>query len=198
MSMVQLLKAVRSNLIADESLRTVIKGSDETPLTALDCEIRLEGRPTKHAGKTFLGIHGLSWNAGPATEHNILEEYFGLAVTISRRIGSIPEDRWGTTLYLDAAESLENLSRLVILSISKNRYTILTAANTAITDANENSYTFYRPMTFVNADPEPRVEIGDWYGLAMEETAALVMQVRFDGAERIQPLTSEAEQLALS
>ena len=198
MSMVQLLKAVRSNLIADESLRAAIKGSSETPLTALDCEIRPEGRPTKHAGKTFLGIHGSSWNAGPATEHNVLEEYFGLAVTISRRIGSIPEDRWGTTLYLDATESLENLSRLVILSISKNRYTILSTANTAITDANENSYTFYRPMTFVNADPEPRVEIGDWYGLAMEETAALVMQVRFDGAERIQPLPSEAEQLALS
>ena len=171
MSLSALLTAVRNTLRTDLSLADIV------------CQIMQDGQPPPSwSGDQFVAVHALSWDPAGPTDRG-LDEYFGIGVTISRRL-PYPQDRIPEKVYLTALTGLEAISRTVVIAIHQS-YVVLNAANVIL-----DNTSFVETLVWAGTDPTPSVHTGEYLfsdnPQHVNQLAALSMTVRFQKARKIQ------------
>lgn len=169
--MSSLLLAVRDHLRANLSL------------DARDCEVMEDERPAPKIGKKyFYSVHPLEWTPGDLSPDTyVLDESFGVSVSVSCRISGSPRDMRMSSLYLRQTSGLAVRLRNVALKVDQN-YVLLVAADVYFGTAGS----FIEPLNWIGSDHKPRVVEGKFFG-ADEKVleAGLVMETRFTGARMI-------------
>ena len=180
MSLSAVLTAVRNTLRADLTL------ADN------ECEIRPGPEPPAVAGSVYYAVYGESWNPGDRDLNRGIDEYFGIAVTVTQRLGSrFPFDKYGDEAYIKATSGLEARIRAVNSTVHQS-IPIHTAANVLISGT-DKMVEYFR---WSGSDAIPQLRDGDWFISrnenprstrgAGDEYAAMVMTTRFEDARRIQ------------
>lgn len=68
-------------------------------LDADSCEVMMDGHPKPSAGELFIAVHPGRW--GKAAKGDVGQgESLGVKVTVTRRLGEAPRDRWGTAVMI--------------------------------------------------------------------------------------------------
>lgn len=187
MSLANLQLAVRNQL----RTRLPIVDAATFPLASINDVIDLQagGQPPPAAGQLYLAIHGIDWSAAGAEKQRGTEEVFGVAITISRKIGSAPKDRQTGAFYADAVDGLDRIARLITPEIHQN-YVVMNAANTLM---GSPAFGFQEPLRLIGGDPEPTIVGPEWWeGDTETKTNAVpgwTLQIRFGNAVRIQELS---------
>jgi hypothetical protein len=170
-------------LAARDRLRTDL-GYD-----ARTCEVMPDGKPQAKAGNYFVAIC-----QGPSScrSMNSLDEYFSFALTLSMRV-TVPQDRIGDQLLARklAAEIGFNARANALAVALHMDWLLLQAANTLLVEMNPQAvevYGFCEPAHFAGMDV-PSLIGGEWFGgKAGDRPEALVAEIRFEDARRMQAL----------
>lgn len=184
MSLAALLKATRDHL------RSLV------PLSEDQCRVMPDGQPHPAFGDSFVAVHPTTWATGDLSYPGSglsLDEVYGLSCTVTWRAPLAPVDRFMDDLYLASVNSLEILCRKVIKHINYN-WTLIVAANTNIATASTDK--FVEALFWQGGDAAPRLESPMWVWSKAENqdlVAALVMEMRFGGARRVQASTRGVE-----
>lgn len=160
-------------------------------LTEEQCGERFDGRPPAVAGELFIAVHPGEWRG---VEIEGIQESFGVEVTVTLRLGTVPDDRAGPELLNKARVGLNAWCERVRAALWFD-YTTLDAANATITDAANG---FIEPLRLRDGGrPTPRRE--DWFSGAAHPYAkaggqpayaGLSQTMVFYGAVRIQTIES--------
>ncbi len=164
-------------------------------------EIMDDGHPPEKCGNFFLAIHE---GASQSKARRNLDEHFAFAVTLTMVV-RLPDDHIGISLLASKLarsstkgqpsfnSRLEQLRAFLHMNWSM---TVLTGQTPA--SANDNIaawtpsgtvYGFIEPAAYTGRD-KPQLVGGEWFGASPEsENAALMCEMRFDGARRMQPQT---------
>ena len=97
-------------------------------LTADSCETMFDGQPKPSCGELFVSVHPGSWTPSPSGDYD-LDERFSVCVTVTMRLGAVPQDRWGPNLLDLINTGLEAVLRQIIGAIHKQE-SVRNAANT--------------------------------------------------------------------
>lgn len=143
-------------------------------------EVGLDGQPKPSCGEWYVAIHPGEWSADNGDFD--LNEYVSLNVTITRRLGYSPQDRWGPEVWTKSG-GLDALARSLIPVVHYN-YATMAAANTNITTGDDK---FCEPLQFQGAGP-PQLKGPEWFSSDSEDMAAtgLILEMRFGKARRMQ------------
>ena len=180
MSLAKLMVAVKGQLITD--LGTYL----DEDLGSQHVDIMPDERPKPIMGNWFASIYGTSWRPGNIDPNNGIEEVYGLGVTVTMRQSSIPRDRSGLNLYVEASLSLDNLCRKIMTVIHQNT-TIGSTAGNSMTGTDR----IVEYLRWIGTDPKPRLEDGTWFGSEQPDLeVGYVQEIRFDRATRYQSLTN--------
>lgn len=177
MSQEALLEASRDRLRA--VLPTVLPN-----LPASAVEVGFDGAPHPSSGEWFFSIHEGEWRA-QSGDHD-LDEYFGVCVTVTRRVTFSPKDRWGTAVLIKAQTGINAVSRKVITALHKN-YAVLNAANVIVGTAGAGPDGFVEPLWYLNASPVA-LKGPDWFEAADDGTAGVARTLVFGRARRLQTI----------
>ncbi len=148
MSMAALLLATR------DRIRSVLG------LDASHCEVtQASGRPPAVQGEYFISVHWGAWSFLPAEG---LAEKFSVAVTVTCRVGAVPQDRVGTDLEAVAGTGLDALCRKVLCAcfLDKGGDAVLNGAN-AYLGTGVNG--FVVPAVEFSVDGQPTERGPDWF-----------------------------------
>lgn len=167
------------------AIRDTIQGIMQAPWNTADSvEVGLDGMPKPGCGEWYVAIHPGGWisNSGDFD----LDEVIGLSVTITRRLGSTPQDRWGPEVWVKTG-GLEQKAREIIAVIHK-KYDPMNAANTLIKQGDDK---FHQPLEFKGAAGLPQLRGPDWFSAdgETEEAYAQVgvsLTLNFGEARRMQ------------
>ncbi len=171
------------------AVRDTIKGIMPAPWNTRDSvEVGLDGMPKPACGEWYVAVHPAGWvsNSGDYD----LDEYVGLSVTVTRRLGYAPQDRWGPEVWTKTG-GLEDTARRIIAVIHK-KYPPMNAANLLITAGDDK---FCEPLQFTGAAGVPQVKGADWFtaGIPDEQQTeqqwaqvGVALQLNFDKARRMQ------------
>lgn len=182
MSMSALLTAVR------DRLRATI------PLPPEVCDIQEDAQPIAQIGQLYVAVHPLGIDPTEAPDAMMaLDEFFGVGVTITRRIRSVPDDRLARQVYLDTitnqSTGMERLAYLIRVRIHK-RQEVIDAANQLITGSQQ----FMEVLRWSGMDPWPKKVDGTWFFAKPEAASGLTQTVMFSGGRRAQDFpTLDAE-----
>lgn len=181
MSQAALLRAVRTRLQALFEVNQT------------GCDVMFDGQPPPVMGEQFIAIHPGNWTAKNGDYD--LDEYYGVQVTITRRLGAAPQDRGGTELWLKATEGIEAVARKIIVGdgttlngLHRNG-DVLREANTALgTTVN----TFFETLYFLDGG-RPVLKLEDWFsaeemGTGKYANAGVAQTLTFGQARRLQDL----------
>lgn len=188
-------------------------------LTRDSCDIGLDGKPKPACGELYVAVHPAGWSPGPDGGDVGIDEVFGIAVTITRRLNEAPGDRWGSEIWVKKDTGIEPIARRVALELAgdttgdittQSRYLVLQAANEYIRvwgragglglppeweGSTEWAGGFVDPLKFRDGgNPAPRGT--DWFSAAPpsgelgEQIEAGVSQtLTFGGARRLQMIS---------
>jgi hypothetical protein len=136
------------------------------------------------AGEVFYSVYAMDWTAGDSDLNRGLDEYYSVAIAITRRASFAPYDDHGEELYIQAYESMEHQIRRIIKLIHQS-YAVMTTANNLI---DTTHFKLFEPLRFQSADAYPSYVGGEWFlaGDTNDSFAGLVQQVNFSGARRKQ------------
>jgi hypothetical protein len=158
------------------------------------CEIREDGKPPPRCGDWFVAVHPL----GVKSEWmNSLNEYFDFAVTLTARCTNVPLDRIGDQLLARklAEDKGFNWRANQISSFLHMDWGVLQDANNWLVRLLPQATTLYgfaEPAHFAGME-KPHLEGAQWLSGDMpdadgEDIAALVAQMDFAGARRLQAI----------
>ncbi len=184
------------------AVRDAIRAQSFGYSSAAFAEIMDDGHPPVKCGNIFVAIHE---GQSQSRARRNLDEYFAFAVTLTMPV-RMPDDKIGVTLLASKLARtatkgqpsfnarMEQLRAFLHMNWSM---TVLTGQTPA--SANDNIaawtpsgtvYGFIEPAAYTGRD-KPRLEGGEWLGADPESRdAALVCELRFDGARRMQPQTA--------
>lgn len=140
------------------------------------------GQPPPSAGQRFLAVYPVSWTNLAVSPIEGFEEVYGIGVCVTYRFGYAPGDRRGRELVV-AKSGLLRVGRLVMYAVHGN-YVLMNLANAEIpaTENNIGEPLAFKGGTFSEKGP-------DWFeASAGKEQAGYVMDLRFEGGKRLQPL----------
>lgn len=148
------------------------------------CGEQIDGQPPPNAGQLYYGVHESSWTANDTDD--ALDEYFGVNVTITLRMGNVPADRRGLVVVHD----LRKKARECVAMLHKN-YAVLDFANAEIGAADNG---FIEPLLFQNA-LNTQVRGPDWFWAEGSDNAdsnvGVSITLTFGGARRIQVVAEQ-------
>lgn len=160
--------------------------------------VRATPNPPAYAGQErFIVLHPGQHQYGPSDDQiEGFDEYFGIQITLTRRVSSLPEDQQLTRGYLDPYQGLETLARRVIKTMHEHRYTILNFANTFVRDPIHQMATLeeYDPLavgvTYDYSNPDgdsyfPPNSALDPYIILSSTDIQFIEPLRFAGASPI-------------
>ncbi len=154
------------------------------------------GQPPPRMGDWFASIHQLDSNSDML---NALNEYFGFALTLTRRVSGVPIDRLGDQLLVQqtvrtlAKETGFNAKAEQLRSFLHMNWEVLGNANRILLALEPGAYQVYgfsEPAHFVGM-PIPHLVGGEWFTADPNEGAVgLVSELRFEGARRLQAIAT--------
>jgi hypothetical protein len=118
MSLAALLVAVRDELRGVLAMPDAVIGIEE------------DGQPPPGIGaSTYIAIHPVSWRPSNGREVVMgLDESYAIGVTITKRVGYIPQDRMVEEMYLKSLVGFEQLARRIMVAIHQSG-TVMERAN---------------------------------------------------------------------
>jgi hypothetical protein len=147
------------------ALCTAVRNTLRTALSlsAMQCDVTFDGRPIPICGETFVAVWAGDWVG--QSEDADLDESIGVYVTLTRRCGYCPEDRYGPEVWLKTAEGMEPVLRSIVRQIHKSD-AVRVAANAliqaALPDDVEEASGFVTPLLMQRVGrPEPKGP--DWF-----------------------------------
>lgn len=149
------------------------------------CDVGVGPEPAPVCDDLFVRIHPGEWNCLTHDEGGDLDESYGVAVTISRRLPYAPADREGTEVLLKQTEGLMEVAALVRTQLHFS-YAVINTANTTLGGSVNG---FVEPLRFRNAQT-PAVRSADWFSSEQAEHCGLSTTLFFGGARRVQTLES--------
>lgn len=153
--------------------------------------IQLDGQPNPACGESFYAIHPGEWRGDSADAD--LEELFGVSVTVTRRLGQAPLDRWGTDVWAKIVSGMDVICRKIVTAIHKN-YAVLNAANAILEGESPLQGGFVEPLQFLNASALQQ-KGPDWFNAENLENshryanAGFAQTLSFGRARRVQDIT---------
>lgn len=158
----------------------------------LICDVMFDGQPNPACGEWFYAVYAGDWRG--TSEDADLQEEIGVCVTVTRRLGFAPKDRWGPEVWAKANEGLDVQLRKIVANIH-HKYDVMNNANTIIEATNAGSWGFNVPLLFLNGGkPEPKGP--DWFSADEGSTggkfanAGVAQTLTFGRAQRCQPIES--------
>jgi len=176
MSMAALLIAVQDHL------------RSELVLNSSQCRVMPDEKAIPTAGEEFISIYGAAWSPGDADMDYGIDEYYDVDCTITHRIRYVPQDRWGSDVYVQATRGLEVRARQVIGALHKS-YKVVALANAMINTKDE----IFEPLRWAGVSANPHLVSNDHYNGPIEENdgpVGMAMTVSFKDARRIQTIAS--------
>lgn len=155
----------------------------------LTSDVMFDGQPAPGCGEWFYAVHAGEWR-GDSGSGDHLSELIGINVTVTRRVGFAPQDRWGPEAWAKASTGLDEKLRTIVATVHKS-YAILNAANTLI--GNTPKWGFDEPLMFLSGGkPEPKGP--DWFSAEEAQTgkvanAGIAQTLTFGGARRVHDMT---------
>ena len=146
--------------------------------------IEEDGQPPPWCGEVYYAVHPTQWTPGAQDPNDILDERFGLSVTITQRTAKYPQG--GQRMegaYLEAVKGLEERCRRVMLAMHLS-YVVNGAANSLI----DGTHKLCEPLRWRGTDAVPRKVDGTWFWAEPDAGSGLVMEVRFGDASRQQAI----------
>lgn len=185
MSQLAILKAVR------DQLRLPVNGGG-LGYAAPQCEVQFNGQPPPNCGEVFVAVHPGGWRA---EEVEGLAEEFGVAVTVTVRVGKAPLDRMGpNALVGPTGEALTQRLEAIraLLHMDKGAYPVLALANATI---GSGANGFVEPLRFLDGGtPQecgPDWFSTDWDGGGRLPPVGIAQTLTFGRAKRYQTVENE-------
>lgn len=157
------------------------------------CDLQDSGKPPPRCGDWFCAI---DQGASQSTMDNALNEYFGFAVTLTRRV-TVPLDRVGTAVLASrlarklAKETGFNARAYQLATFLHMNWAVLGDANTILVGFEPNANIvagFCEPARYKGMDI-PKLVGGEWFSAQPDATdVGLVSELRFDDCRRLQPI----------
>lgn len=154
------------------------------------CEVMLSdppGQPPPWFGEWFVAVHAGNW-FGDKEENS--EEVFGVNLTVTLRLPSVPADRWGLEVVTKEFEGLDKLLEMIRAAVhfDPQRYKILEIANRYITTKFNG---FKEPLKFTDGG-RPSIKNGSWvWADSKEPYAAVAQTMTYNGARRVQKIEEQ-------
>jgi hypothetical protein len=172
---------------------------------AAECEIMDDGKPPPRFGNVFVAVHG--GNSTNSSRRN-LDELLGFSITLTMRV-TIPLDRLGDQMiarnlalvplaqrqgFNAKVEQLRGLLHMNWPMVVLTGQTPPSANDNIVSWATGTVYGFVEPANFAGYDG-PTLVGSEWIGAAPaksagEEKFAVMSEIRFAGARRLQPQTA--------
>jgi hypothetical protein len=161
-------------------------------LDSNSCEVGIDGQPKPAAGQLYIALSPGSWTAAGGDDFD-LDETFQIEVTVTRRLGTTPKDRWGVAVWLATPNGLETTCRKIITLLHMS-YPVMRTANDYVirTETGQSDY-FHHPLEFQSAG-SPILQGPDWFSAVPPATDQQVQTapvgvsqaLTFTGARRTQ------------
>ncbi len=152
------------------------------------CDEQLDGQPPPNAGQLYYGVHSGSWNGSSQESGETLDEYYGVNVTITLRIGNVPTDRRGVVAIRDLRKKAAECRAMLHMSYATINYA---NAHEEITSANNG---FIEPLVFQNALNE-QFRGPDWFWAEgmdnAEANVGVSITLSFGNARRVQVVAEQ-------
>jgi len=175
------------------AVRDTIIGAVKLNGAAIDtntCDVGFDGSAKPGCGELYISVHLGGWKA--ISGDNDLHESFDMAVTVTRRLGYAPKDRYGQEIWVKITTGLDALCRAIATLIHKSQ-AVRNLANTSPDyGIGANAAGFHTPLWFTGAGA-PTFRDYKWFtaklppGTEQEAAQAGVSQtITFAKAERCQ------------
>ncbi len=155
-------------------------------------DVQFDAAPEPIAGQLAISVHPGTWT-GQSGDYD-LDETFSVSVTVSMRLGAVPQDRWGTDVLDLAITGLEATLRQINAAIHKS-YFVMNMANSVYLGLNTlpSLGIFCEPLQFVDGG-RPELKGPDWFGSADYQSehgeiwarSGVAQTLTFSRARRIQ------------
>lgn len=145
------------------------------------CQVEIDEQAPATAGNTYLTVHASTSSPGPfnSTNTNILDEIYGVSVTVALRAVRLPRDR-SRNFVLDNMSGLTALVTRVIRAVNNN-YALMATVNTLAGDGAK----FITPLSQPSKG-QIRTVGSEYFGdMSGEERGGLVRTITFNGARLI-------------
>jgi hypothetical protein len=142
---------------------------------------RIGGRPPPGFGQLYYAVHWAGTReAGGHTTVDYLDKLVSVTVTITARIGVMPDDRQGKVVT-DATELLDLAEAVALPNVISGNYAdVMNVANAAIAGFGVTTNGFVEPLVFQNMGPV--VECDARWISARDASDVARIEVRFGGA----------------
>lgn len=162
-------------------------------LNESECEMTFDGQPFPIAGEQFIAVWPGDW-AGNQSEDADLTEVYGAMVTVTRRLGYSPEDRWGPEVWAKANKGVEAVCRRVIVNLhgEQNNAAILNRANSLLpAPADGGTYWGFSEKLVFRGGGRPEKKGASWFSARDKRTGrqanvGIAQTLAFFGAKRVQ------------
>jgi len=142
------------------------------------------GMPPAAAGERFIAVHSGDWSN---QQKELLDEYFGVLVTVTVRLPRVPADRISQEVIDKAGVGLEALLEQ-IRAVVHSSYTLMGLANGHIAGAGTTVSGFVEPPIFLNGGT-PEDKGPEWFQSESNQViAGLAQTLTFGMARRCQSL----------
>jgi hypothetical protein len=166
-------------------------------LDNVSCEVSFDGAPQPAAGELAVMVHPGNWSVEPGDYD--LSENISVNVTVTKRMGFAPQDRWGIAIWTQVQEGLEPICRKIIAAIHQNQLVRLAANDYIVKSSVVYSDVFHEAIKFQGAGP-PELKDYRWFTAEQPEDLAAgaalwrgqtppsgaAQTLRFGGARRAQ------------
>ena len=151
------------------------------------CDVMEDGRPKPAAGELFVAI---SESPGQSLADDSLDEYYGVLVTVTQRVGFEPFDRLGPNVVNQAKNGLLALGAAIKVVIHSD-YVVMNKANDYIEQTivgNATVYGFSEPLRF-KGPPKVEEKSGAWFHADPQSVeVGLALSLNFARARRLQSI----------
>jgi len=154
------------------------------------CDVAMDGSPRPLCGEQFVSIWPGLWTIHQRHGDDDLDEEIGVNITVTRRLGFSPQDRWGQEVLTKAAGGLEAVLRGILATLMVNRWQIMQQAND-ITGPHDG---FVEPLRFQTAG-RPELKGPEWFSAQDDyessikaANAGVAQTLILVGARRLQSL----------
>lgn len=146
--------------MSQRTLTVAVRNQIRTTLvlgdSSLLCEVMFDGQPPPACGEWFYAVHPGDWTG--QSQDADLEEMIGVMVTVTRRLGYAPHDRYGPEVWAKAIDGLDVQLRKIVVAIHHS-HVVRAAANTLMGSdtETEGQFGFTEPLRFLSGGrPEPK------------------------------------------
>jgi len=139
-----------------------------TEWTVDNCKPKHDGRPDPIMGDFFCAVHMNEYQTRSKIVSGELEEIWGFAVTVTKRLSAVPIDRVTDSIYLNNVRGISTLINKIIIKLDSSKDRFLNTINDAYEYTDEDiadllrSYQFMTPYRFMYRSPKPVLNDEEW------------------------------------